>query len=169
MKKKWSLNALSTELDMDRRSLARKLEDLEAAEVVEMKNRCEKKWFLSDVVEHLNRPVKFEVTTDEELMREFMCHFLGNEVYPKLCSSQKLYEPVVTLLYVEYGLSKDDALEMYKWIGLCIAEAIAESCDNKDMPFLMPDIFETITTLGNEAYIEKYWPQTKKEAHTAPA
>lgn len=51
----WSINALSNELNMDRRTLSKKLTGLPAAETKRIGKRVEKRWQLADVVEHLNR------------------------------------------------------------------------------------------------------------------
>jgi hypothetical protein len=52
-KKTWSLSGLSTELDTDRRTLARRLQDLPPAETKRIGSRIEKRWHLADVLEHL--------------------------------------------------------------------------------------------------------------------
>lgn len=51
----WSINALSTELGIDRRTLSKKLATLPAAQSKKVGKRIEKRWMLADVVEHLNR------------------------------------------------------------------------------------------------------------------
>lgn len=54
----WSLNALSNELGMDRRTLAKRLHSLAPAETKQFDNRTEKLWHMADVVSHLQRQQK---------------------------------------------------------------------------------------------------------------
>ena len=49
----WSLSALATELQTDRRTLAKRLETLPPAEEKKTDKRTNKLWRMSDVVEHL--------------------------------------------------------------------------------------------------------------------
>ena len=55
-KKLWSLSALSAELEINRRSLTRKLDDLPPEEQKEVSGRQEKKWKLIEVIKHLYDP-----------------------------------------------------------------------------------------------------------------
>lgn len=53
--KLWSINALSTELEIDRRTLAKRLAGLPPAESKKVGIRIEKRWRLADVVGHLKK------------------------------------------------------------------------------------------------------------------
>lgn len=55
-KKRWSINALSVELGLDRRTLARRLEDVEPAESKEVGDRTVKTFWLADVFLALSSP-----------------------------------------------------------------------------------------------------------------
>ena len=49
----WSISGLATELDMDRRTLAKRLADLPPAEVKQVGRRTEKRWRLADAIAHI--------------------------------------------------------------------------------------------------------------------
>ena len=53
-RKLWSINALAAELDVDRRTLSRDLQDLEPAQVKRIGSRVEKRWLMADVLEHMD-------------------------------------------------------------------------------------------------------------------
>ena len=55
-RKLWSINALATELDIDRRTLAKRLTGLPPATEKKVGSRIEKRWHLADVLEHFNNP-----------------------------------------------------------------------------------------------------------------
>ncbi len=54
--KLWSISGLATELEMDRRTLAKRLEYLAPAEEKKTDKRIQKLWRMSDVVDHLETP-----------------------------------------------------------------------------------------------------------------
>lgn len=55
--KLWTINGLATELRIDRRALARKLEGLKPAKATQRTDGSTiRYWFLADVAEHLQRP-----------------------------------------------------------------------------------------------------------------
>jgi hypothetical protein len=51
--KLWTINALSVELGIDRRTLAKRLEHLPPVKVLQVGRRTEKRWRLADVLAHL--------------------------------------------------------------------------------------------------------------------
>ncbi len=65
----WSLNALSTELDRDRRSLARRLEDLTPDEQVKHAGRQIKRWRLRRVLAHLDAQTTTVLDLNQERAR----------------------------------------------------------------------------------------------------
>jgi hypothetical protein len=56
----WSVNRLATELQLDRRALAKRLEGLKPATEKKTARGIDREWFLSAVVEHLYRPTDGE-------------------------------------------------------------------------------------------------------------
>ena len=65
----WSLNALSTELDRDRRSLARRLQDLTPDEQVKHAGRQIKRWWLRRVLAHLDAQTTTALDLNQERAR----------------------------------------------------------------------------------------------------
>lgn len=108
----WSLNALSNELGMDRRTLAKRLQSLPPSETKEYDNRTEKLWHMADVVEHLQRqktkpgdrqkPVNGFRMVHEEGIKHFLW-WLGNEMAPA-CTG---------LFKIDYGLDAAKARMLY--------------------------------------------------------
>lgn len=56
----WSVNRLSAELGIDRRTLAKRLEGLKPATEKHTARGIDREWYLSAVVEHLYRPTEGE-------------------------------------------------------------------------------------------------------------
>lgn len=71
----WNLNALSTELQRDRRSLARALDDLAPDQVDELAGgRQSRKYFLANVVAHLYAPAPATDPDDLDLEQQRARH-----------------------------------------------------------------------------------------------
>jgi hypothetical protein len=108
----WSLNALSNELGMDRRTLAKRLQSLPPLETKEYDKRTEKLWHMADVVEHLQRqktkpgdkqkPVNGFRMIHEEGIKHLLW-WLGDEMAPA-CGG---------LFHADYGLEPDKARLLY--------------------------------------------------------
>jgi len=108
----WSLNALSNELGMDRRTLAKRLQSLPPSETKEYDNRTEKLWHMADVVEHMQRqktrkgerptPINGFRMIHEEGIKHFLW-WLGNEMAPA-CGG---------LFKADYGLDANKARMLY--------------------------------------------------------
>jgi hypothetical protein len=107
----WSINALSTELGIDRRTLAKRLQHLPPAEVKQVGRRIEKRWRLADVIAHL-QPYSKEGTVNppnglrifsEETVRHF-AWWLTEEWGPAWSG----------LLKSETDLSKEQIHHLYK-------------------------------------------------------
>ncbi len=54
-KQTWTINGLSTELGMDRRTLSKRLSNLPPAEQEQQKGKTVRRWHLQNVLTHLNR------------------------------------------------------------------------------------------------------------------
>lgn len=55
-RKLWSINGLAAELDIDRRTMAKRLEGMTPATTKQVGSRTEKRWHLADVLSHFNNP-----------------------------------------------------------------------------------------------------------------
>ena len=111
--KLWSINALSIELNMDRRTLAKKLEDLPPAEIKKVGNRVEKKWKLHDVIEHLSKKFKTSNIKDEKPLN-ILRYIHEESVKHCLYETAEDLGQVLTGLLVEKGMNKKDATSIFK-------------------------------------------------------
>ncbi len=131
----WSINALSAELGLDRRTLSKRLQGLPPVETKKAGNRVEKRWHLADVVGHMSRGGVAGAPTEappnglrilsEAAVRHFVW-WLSHE-----------WVPVWTgLLKVEGGLDSVRAVELYaKQYGLMfhyLDEYLSSDVFNRD-------------------------------------
>jgi hypothetical protein len=153
----WSLNALSTELGIDRRTLGKKLADLPPAEQTHHKTRVEKKWHLKDVVAHLGRPKSRrssqpapsieDLENDPKLLAEttkMLQKFVGAELFPKLCDCPAFSGFIVNAVIDEFGLSAKQGLRIYQLVCLAIIIGICDGFSDENMDFQMPEFFEAL-------------------------
>lgn len=118
--KLWSINALSTELNMDRRTLAKKLASLPPAESKKVGEHWQKKWKLSDVVAHLNSLNHGHSNKEENLPPcniyrilhlDTICHYtdyITEKVWPewsKVMAEAGLEEELMKGIYKQHFLA----------------------------------------------------------------
>ena len=78
-KKLWSINGLANELEIDRRTLAKRLEGLPPATVKKMGNRTEKRWRLANVLEHFKNPRARPAFDPVDEMKEIVSNLKNDE------------------------------------------------------------------------------------------
>jgi hypothetical protein len=129
----WSLNALSVELKIDRRSLAARLSDLPPVVNERRNGKIVRRWRLHDVVAHLQRG-EVEPTKAAEVKFKFVAQrFICNEVFPRLIESEQFLVPLAGYAHSSLNLTKAQSLDLVAQTALFIAEALAEGFDDPDL------------------------------------
>jgi hypothetical protein len=149
----WSINGLAAELDIDRRTLAKRLEGLPPATVKKLGNRTEKRWHLADVLEHFKNPRRAEPDPVEEMKA-----IVGQKMYPTLLCSRAFQNILMHGTHEEMGLSKVQAMRVYQFASLALLWAFSEIHEDEEMQFVMPDHIKDMHAMGLDAYVEKHWP-----------
>ncbi|MCH2160100.1 MAG: hypothetical protein MK096_15125 [Oleiphilaceae bacterium] len=169
-KKLWSINALSNELGIDRRTLSKRLEDLTPAKEKKLSNRVEKQWYLDEVVKHLNaskkvkklerRPYyRFSETELEEFTSETIKDFIAAEYVPKTIENGIFINMIVNGVADELGISKEKAVTAYKLACLGIIYATGDGFQDEDMCFKIGEdtMIQELGRIGNKAFAEKHF------------
>ena len=164
--KLWSINALSVELGIDRRTLSKRLDNLPPAETKRLKNRTEKSWALQAVVEHLNRSNKPKSTKNEaaeiaaaERMLENIKLFLGDKLIPDVINHPAFCNLIINGVSEELGITKAQAVQAYRFAGLAVVVAVDKLLGELryDMPEDGP--YWELGTLGIEGFALKYYSE----------
>lgn len=152
----WSLSALSIELGIDRRTLAKRLSNLDPSWTKEYRNRVEKKWYLKDVLDHLqimNTPLKKSALLDSQRRNEnevkvFIRKFIGEEVFPKIGDSSSFINIIVNACQEELGLSIKDGLRVYQFVMFALVTHFCESTGDDDLGFKKPEFMLHLNQVG---------------------
>lgn len=151
----WSINALSCELGMDRRTLASRLTDLPPAKV----DGKFKLWRLRDVLQHLEvRGRSTKNTADLEIEEALRAHFIEQitgDYLPKVFVN--IIPVFLNLLVHELGLTKAQAIRTMQFAFLAFSIGTDEYFGGK-YQYKMPDYLEESGKIGIEKFIGKRWP-----------
>jgi hypothetical protein len=148
----WSINGLSAELEMDRRTLSDRLSGLPPAESRQLKNRTEHRWYLSDVLEHLENPGASRGIG--EAMDGFK-RLVGKNLYPSIVASRSFGAIIANGLKDELGLTQAQGLRAFQLAGVALSFALCEVLEDDDMQFQIPDFIVEMHELGIEGYLQK--------------
>jgi hypothetical protein len=152
-KRLWSLNALATELCIDRRTLAKRLEGLRPSEVKRIGGRTEKRWRLEEVVQHLEKPKARHI--DTEAWDGFK-QILGQNLFPALAISEGFMGLITGAAVHEFGLSKIEALRLYQFAVLALVRGLCEIVGDEELCFEVPPPLTEMQELGLEEYVRRY-------------
>lgn len=161
-KETWSINALAAELDMDRRTLNKRLKGLKPAETKNLGNRTEKRYYLADVVAHLHRPNNpaAERKRLEEQADEGIKYFVGQELFPKLTDAPEFANVVINGTREELGLTKEQAVRVYQLTCFAIVTGLSAGFQDEEMNFELGDFSQAIKDAGGpEAWVAANWQE----------
>ena len=150
--KLWSINALATELEIDRRTLAKRLEGLTPATVKKMGSRTERRWRLTAVIEHLKNP---RIELPDDGLEEFK-QMIGHKLFPAILDSKGFGSIIIGSCMDELGISKIQAYRIFELVTVALTYALSEIHEDDDMTYAFPDFVKEMGNLGIEAYLEKY-------------
>ena len=134
----WSINALSVELGIDRRTLSKRLAGLPPAETKRLKNRDEKRWHLADVLAHLQDPDASRVDAVEEALTEFR-RIIGQNLYPSVITTRAFGAIIANGLQDELGLTPEQGKRAWELACVALSWGLAEALEDDEMEFRIPD------------------------------
>jgi hypothetical protein len=149
----WSINGLSAELQMDRRTLSDRLDGLPPAETKQLANRTEHRWYLADVLEHLENPnasagIDAAITGFKEI--------LTKNLYPSIVASRSFGAIISNGLQDEIGLTEAQGLRAFQLAGVALSFALCEVLEDDDLDFQVPDFVVELHELGTDGYLKKH-------------
>jgi hypothetical protein len=151
-KKTWSINALSTELDLDRRTLAKRLDGLAPATEKKVGDRTEKRWHLADVLAHFENPKPADDFIAEQKK------MVGALMYPALVSAEAFQNIIMHGVHEEIGLTKVQAMRVYQLACVAVLWGFNEIHEDEGIEYAIPDHVKDMQETGLDAYVEKHWP-----------
>ncbi len=137
-KKTWSISGLAVELGIDRRTLASKLDGLAPATSKETKGgRVDRRWFLADVLKHLNGDSGPEPDADDALagFREI----IGLNLFPALVDSEYFASVAYNGLQEELNLTPAQAWRGLQIVVMALVYGLSNILGDEDMEFRLPD------------------------------
>jgi len=149
----WSINALSNELQMDRRTLSDRLDGLPPAETKQLKNRTEHRWYLADVLEHLEDP---GAGGDLSGAMDGFKKIITQNLYPSIVASRSFGAIIVNGLQDELGLTEAQGLRAFQLAGVSLAYALGEVLDDDGLDFQVPDFIVEMHEFGIDGYLKKH-------------
>ena len=154
-RKTWSINALANELELDRRTLAKRLEGLPPATEKKVGSRVEKRWHLAAVLDHFNNP---RAARTDDFVAELK-GMVGSIMYPALISSRAFQNIILHGTNEEMGLTKTQAMRVYQFASIAVLWGLSEIHEDTDMEmeFEIPDHIKEMHDTGLDAYIQKHW------------
>ena len=155
-RKLWSINALATELGLDRRTVAKRLEGLPPATEKKVGSRIEKRWHLADVLEHFKNP---QAARADDFVAELK-DMVSTKMFPALISSRSFQNILMHGTHEDMGLTKVQAMRIYQFACVALLWAFSEIHEDGDMEmeYTMPDHIKEMSDMGLDAYVEKNWP-----------
>jgi hypothetical protein len=153
----WSLNALSVELCIDRRTLAKRLEGLPPVEEKKIGKRTEKRWRLNDVIEHLKNPKPIKDDALDKKIQDMTKEYLSKQLYPLIADNDTFIGTVFSNCLDE-GLSREQALRQYKIASFALLSGICAITGDEDLTFETGVFIEFLQEHGDEYFIENHWP-----------
>lgn len=151
------MGALATEFQWDRRTMAKRLEGLEPAKVKEISNRTEKSYYMSDVLNHLNRARSPKEAKAE--YREDIKRYLGDNVFLGITNNPDYVGTLLTGLTQKTGITKHQAIEIYKLVTVSIMAGISSFCEDPDMKFNFEGLQQFLLDKGTDEYVKNHWPE----------
>jgi hypothetical protein len=153
-RKTWSINGLSAELGIDRRTLSRRLAGLPPAEVKRLKNREERRWYLSSVLDHLDNRDR-TARADKEMVERFDL-MMARDFYPALIDSDGVQKLFINGVMDELGLNRVQAIRAFQILGTALSYSFCEVMEDENLQFRLPDWVVEMNRLGIEGYLEKH-------------
>lgn len=153
--KLYTLNALSTELGHDRRSLGKWLDNLPPAETAADGTR---RWRMRDVLDHLATR-RATPTAGTESPEEEMSSWVAHKLVPAIFGSETFVRTFTGGMRAELGLSKGQTLRAYMLVLLALAaelERAGISCGIE-----LPPLAEQIAKEGFDAVVAR-WPDSPR-------
>ena len=161
-RKLWSINGLAAELDVDRRTLSRDLQDLPPAESKRIGSRIEKRWLMADVLEHMDlgrepsrrrgrggRPI-----IDAEMVRKFNST-ITEDLFPVIL--EYFHPLMLTGCAEDCGITEQQSKKVYGYSVIALSYAIQQALDGDEhMTFSYPEkTMELIKQIGDKARASK--------------
>ena len=139
----WSINGLATELDTDRRTLAKRLQDLPPAETKRVGSRIEKRWHLQDVVDHLQDNHKAKrrggtIHVDQEMIDRFNQVIVG-QLLPDVINSPFFRGLILNGCKTDVGLNQDQTNEVFSFVILALCYSLEEVLQAPGIDFNIPN------------------------------
>lgn len=161
-RKTWSVNALAVEFDTDRRTVSKWLQDLPPAESRKIGDRMEKRWYLSDVVNHLQRSkraIKRSADDREAEIRRGLNAWIADTLVRALLDSP--YFRVYLLKGMEDGeLIAEEGERNLSMAVMAITHGLSDVMDEPDIQFNVPP--EVIEIMQRDGDRRKAQQQTAK-------
>jgi len=154
--KLWSISGLATELGMDRRTLAKRLESLAPAEEKKTGKRIQKLWRMSDVVEHLRSPRPQQAELDAE-NKKLTKEYLSTQLFPLIVSNAAFVGTIFSGAKDD-GLTRQQALNQYKTAFYAIVSALSDITGDEDFQVETGKFYEFLQEKGDKEII-KNWPE----------
>jgi hypothetical protein len=168
----WSINGLSVELGIDRRTLGKKFSNLRPdGEGIEG-GKTVRRWYMARVLKHLKAADRTSAGVDEQLIEDHK-HVVTEFLFPALTGSRYFLGFFVAYLHEDIGLTKVQALQAYGAVVIALHYAIAEffagvdaevageplseDIENQEIEVRIPTELRKLCELGAEAYAGKYW------------
>lgn len=150
----WSENALATELQMDRRTLSKRLEGLRPARTKRLKNREERFYRLSDVLKHLNRNARHSDAGNP------LKEWTAKQLLPALLAGDFMFG-VVGYLISDLGVDKVRAVRAHLDLAL-IAMTAMDDLAGEQLEYQIPEgIFRDAAEADSkgelEAFVAEHW------------
>lgn len=166
----WSISGLSTELDIDRRTLSKRLSNLRPdGEGIEA-GKTVRRWHLARVLKHLKAADRTSAGVDQQRIEDHK-HVVTQFMFPALTGSRYFLGFFLAYLHEDIGLTKIQALRAYQAAVLALHYAIGEFfgavdaeldgeglSEDHDIEVRIPTELRKLCDLGPEAYAGKYWP-----------
>ena len=144
-KRTWSISGLATELNTDRRTMAKNLEELPPAETKRIGSRIEKRWFLQDVIDHLQDTPKLNGRrrigrpfTDAEFIAKFNQVITGALVHDVI-NSRYFRGLILNGCKQDAGLNEDQTNAVFGLVILAITYSLEEVLQAPGIAFDIPE------------------------------
>src|SRR3989344_974024 len=120
--KLYTLNALSTELGYDRRSLGKWLDTLPPAETEPDGAR---RWRMRDVLDHIAaREKRSAAPAEQQTAQDEIHEWIAHQLVPAIFGSKTFVSTFTGALRTEMGMSKVDALRAYMYMLIALTAEI---------------------------------------------
>ncbi|MCC8364496.1 hypothetical protein LK996_15600 [Lysobacter sp. A6] len=154
-REEWSENALADELQIDRRTLGRRLEGLRPVRTKRLKSREERFYRLADVLRHLGRVASASGDTERPLKR-----WAAEQLFPALFAGDFMLGAIG---YFTSDLKLTRAQAVRAHLDLClIAMSALDDLAREKLEFAIPqgllrDALEADSAGALDAFVAKHW------------